>query len=62
MNRHLHKDLETVFLVADASVAHISSRLVKEIASFGGALDGLVPPPVAARLGRRQAADRTIPI
>jgi pantetheine-phosphate adenylyltransferase len=62
MNRHLYDSFETVFLVADASVAHISSRLVKEIAAFGGSLEGLVPPPVAARLARRHTTDHTIRI
>ena len=62
MNRHLYDRFETVFLVADPSVAHISSRLVREIASFGGSLDGLVPPLVAARLARRQTPDSTIRI
>jgi pantetheine-phosphate adenylyltransferase len=62
MNRHLHDRFETVFLVADASVAHISSRLVKEIAAFGGSLEGLVPPLVAARLARRHTTDHTIRI
>jgi pantetheine-phosphate adenylyltransferase len=62
MNRHLYDRFETVFLVADASVAHISSRLVKEIATLGGSLDGLVPPVVAARLARRRAPAPTIRI
>ena len=40
-------------------MAYISSRLVKEVASLGGPLDGLVPPAVALRMtGRR--ANRTI--
>lgn len=53
MNRHLAGSCETVFLVPGADVAHISSTLVREIASFGGAVDGLVPTGVAARLKRR---------
>jgi pantetheine-phosphate adenylyltransferase len=52
MNRHLVPAVETVFLVATPDVAYISSRLVREIAGLGGPLDGLVPPPVAARLAR----------
>ena len=60
MNRHL-SGCETVFLVSGPSVAYISSRLVKEVASLGGPLDGLVPPAVALRMtGRR--ANRTIPV
>jgi pantetheine-phosphate adenylyltransferase len=59
MNRHLFHQFETVFLVADPSVAHISARLVREIAAVGGSLDGLVPMKVAARLAGRPMPDRT---
>ena len=53
MNRHLNPGCETVFVVPDAASMHISSRLVREIAAFGGSLDGLVPPGVRARLNTR---------
>jgi pantetheine-phosphate adenylyltransferase len=53
MNRHLNAGCETVFLLSSASTAHISARLVREIASFGGAVDGLVSPAVAAALAAR---------
>ncbi|SRR5579871_1410308 len=56
MNRHLQPDLETVFLLPSAEFTYISSRLVKEIASLGGSLDGLVPEAVAAAFSRRRAA------
>ncbi len=55
MNRHLDPDVETVFLAPSPGVAFISSSLVKEIASLGGSLDGLVPEAVRARLLRRRA-------
>jgi pantetheine-phosphate adenylyltransferase len=60
MNRRLDADLETVFLAPSESNAYISSRLVREIATLGGSLDGLVPPAVAARLaaGRRPSTLR----
>ncbi|NTW39438.1 MAG: pantetheine-phosphate adenylyltransferase [Cellulomonadaceae bacterium] len=45
MNRHL-TGLETVFLPADRSVAHIASSLVKDVARYGGQIDDLVPPGV----------------
>ena len=48
MNRHLAPDIETVFLVTDATLAHISSSLVKEVAAGGAPIDELVPPPIAA--------------
>jgi pantetheine-phosphate adenylyltransferase len=50
MNRHLYSGCETVFLLPSAEFTHISSRLVREIASLGGSLDGLVPPDIAARV------------
>lgn len=55
MNRHLDPACETVFVVPAAATMHISSRLVREIASLGGPVDGLVPPGVAARLRHRFA-------
>lgn len=56
MNRHLNPDCETVFIVPAAANMHISSRLVREIASLGGPVAGLVAPSVEARLTRRFAA------
>ena len=53
MNRHLNPGCETVFVLPSADRLHISSRLVREIASLGGSVEGLVPPPIAARLARR---------
>jgi pantetheine-phosphate adenylyltransferase len=53
MNRHLHPGCETIFILPSADRMHISSRLVREIASLGGSLDGLVPTGIAARLARR---------
>ena len=56
MNQQLNDDIETVFLMADVSLQPIASRLVKEIARYGGAIDKFVPPAiaadVAAKLGR----------
>jgi pantetheine-phosphate adenylyltransferase len=50
MNAHLASAVDTVCLLASARLAHISSRLVKEVASLGGVVTGLVPPVVEARL------------
>lgn len=41
---------ETVFLMSDPGDSFISSSLVREIASLGGSVDGLVPPYVAERI------------
>lgn len=50
MNRHLAADVETVFLMADEQYFYTSSRLVKEVMSFGGDATAFVPATVAARL------------
>lgn len=47
MNRHLDGDIETVFLPADPRRQKIASRLVKQTARLGGAIDGFVGPAVA---------------
>jgi pantetheine-phosphate adenylyltransferase len=49
MNRHL-SGIETVFLPGNPSFEHVSSSLVKEVASYGGDVRGLVPDPVLPRL------------
>ena len=48
MNQQLNDRIETVFLMADVSLQPIASRLVKEIARYGGAIDKFVPPAVVA--------------
>jgi len=57
MNRHLRPSVDTVFLPTAASVAHVSSRLVKEVWRLGGDVRGLVPPAVEARLRAMRAMD-----
>jgi len=54
MNAHL-TDVETVFLMTDPSMSFVSSSLVKEVASFGGDVSGLVPVAVFERLTKRLA-------
>lgn len=55
MNRHLAPQLDTIFLPTEATGSYISSSLVKEVASFGGDVESLVPPHVnEALLGRFQ--------
>jgi pantetheine-phosphate adenylyltransferase len=54
MNAHL-TDVETVFLMTDPSMSFVSSSLVKEVASFGGDVSGLVPGAVLERLTGRIA-------
>ncbi len=52
MNQQLNDRIETVFLMADVSLQPIASRLVKEIARYGGAIDKFVPQAVAADVAR----------
>ena len=52
MNQQLNDDIETVFLMADVSLQPIASKLVKEIARFGGSIDKFVTPSVAEDVRR----------
>lgn len=53
MNQQLNDRVETVFLMADVSLQPIASRLVKEIALYGGAIRKFVSPAVEADVVRR---------
>ena len=53
MNQQLNDRIETVFLMADVSLQPIASRLVKEIALYGGDISKFVTPAVAAEVGAR---------
>jgi pantetheine-phosphate adenylyltransferase len=53
MNRHLNRELETVFFSAEAEGSYVSSSLVREVASLGGDVTDLVPGPVAQTLRER---------
>jgi pantetheine-phosphate adenylyltransferase len=50
MNQQLNNRVETVFLMADVALQPIASRLVKEIALYGGAIDRFVPKAVSAEV------------
>jgi len=53
MNRKLDSSLETVFMMPAGAYPYLSSKLVREIASLGGKIDGLVPASVESRLRAR---------
>lgn len=53
MNQQLNNRIETVFLMADVALQPIASRLVKEIAIFGGAIHRFVTPAVEVEVTRR---------
>jgi pantetheine-phosphate adenylyltransferase len=55
MNRALNDDIEQVFLMADVALQPIASRLVKEIAVYGGDIRKFVPPRIAADVVARVA-------
>jgi len=50
MNRRLHSDIETVFMMPAESYTYLSSRLVKEIFALGGSVRGLVPDLIESHL------------
>jgi pantetheine-phosphate adenylyltransferase len=56
MNQQLNDRIETVFLMADVSLQPIASRLVKEIALYGGDISKFVPAAVVADVARRVEA------
>ena len=56
MNRQLDSTLETVFMMPAGAYPYLSSKLVREIASLGGAISGMVPPSVEERLRVRLGA------
>jgi pantetheine-phosphate adenylyltransferase len=56
MNQQLNDDIETVFLMADVSLQPIASRLVKEIARYGGDIGKFVTPAVARDVARHLQA------
>ena len=53
MNQQLNDDIETVFLMADVSLQPIASKLVKEIALFGGDIAPFVSPAVREQVVAR---------
>jgi len=56
MNQQLNARIETVFLMADVALQPIASRLVKEIAVYGGDITRFVPPAVRAEVMAKVAA------
>jgi pantetheine-phosphate adenylyltransferase len=52
MNRRLSPEIETVFMMPAEAYTYISSRLIREVFSLGGSIDGLVPEVVEAHMRR----------
>ena len=53
MNRKLRSTVETVFMMPHEKYTYIASRLIKEVASLGAPVTGLVPPVVEERLAQK---------
>jgi pantetheine-phosphate adenylyltransferase len=53
LNRRQAPDIESVYLMASAKYSFIRSSGVKELATFGGSIEDMVPDEVAAALKER---------
>lgn len=56
MNRKLHTDIDTVFLMTSEKLYYVSSSLVKEVWSHGGDISQFVPPLILAELNKIQGS------
>jgi pantetheine-phosphate adenylyltransferase len=59
MNRNLSPGLETVFMVPSVETTYISSSIIREIAQFGGELEGLVHPAITRALKAKYSGQNT---
>src|SRR4051795_12707610 len=50
LNRKMAPEIESMYMMAAPQFSFLSSSGIKELAMFGGDIEGLVPDPVAARL------------
>ncbi len=57
MNRKLAPGIETVFMMTGEDYFYLSSQLVREVASLGGDVSGLVPDNVHGKLVAKYAAN-----
>ena len=53
-NRHVNRDLETVFLITSPALAAISSSIIREIHQFGGNVDDFIPFPISRPAGNSE--------
>src|SRR5919112_939858 len=59
LNRRQAPDIDTLYLMASPQYSFLSSSGVKELATFGGRIEDLVPTGVAERLKEELARERT---
>lgn len=52
-NRIMAPDIDTIFFTTELKYAYLSSSTVKEVASFGGKIDGFVTPEIAEKIYRK---------
>ncbi|HOO55973.1 MAG TPA: pantetheine-phosphate adenylyltransferase [bacterium] len=50
VNKKMHQEMETIFLVTSAEYSYLSSSIIREIASYGGDVSSLVAPIVVEKL------------
>lgn len=53
MNKKLYPEAETVFLMTNTRYSYLSSSLVREVGSFGGCLEGLLPREIIGDLTKK---------
>lgn len=53
LNKTLHEDIETIFMMTDSKYSYISSSMVKELAGFGGNVSELVSPQIENKLKQK---------
>lgn len=53
INKHLNKELETIFLVASSEYSFLSSSMVKDVAEHGGTFEDLVPEYAAQEIYKK---------
>jgi pantetheine-phosphate adenylyltransferase len=58
MNSKLDPDFESVFMMTGQDYFYVTGSLVREVASYGGDVSGLVPPNVAAGLAAKFGGSR----
>lgn len=53
MNRRLQPEIETVFLMAAEEYSYVSSRLIKQVFTLGGRVEGLIPKLIEEKMGEK---------
>ncbi len=60
MNRKLNRNIQTVFMMTDYRWLYVSSTIIKEAASLGGSVTGMVPPLVDRALKEKYGFEDSI--